>query len=257
MAGTQYTFALTGDFQQKLAEMSNDKNVIEINPLNATKAEFACYQMYVLMENSKNVSDMAANMEAYRATVDTLKGQVSDLERSVTARDSDITELKSDLAVAQATIAAQGRDIEHLMNRADKSDSDSLELERHSRSSNLRLGEIKESENEDCLQKVNAVFEQLGLHGMDIENCHRVGKIEQGKHRQIIVRFVRRLQLREVYAKRKDFFEAHIPLYEDIPYKDLVVKKKFKKEISAHYKKKDKCYFSKGAWYVNKKKTYW
>lgn len=257
MGSEEYKFELTGDYKAKLAAMSNGKNVIELNPLTASKAEFACYLMYAMMENSKQISAMTTTVGMLSASNEKLKGKVSDLETAATARDVEVRELKDELRNANLIIADQGRDIEVLKKRADQCDADTLDLERHSRSSNLRLGNCEETADENCKQIVSTVFEELGFTGVDIENCHRVGEKKAGKTRQIIVRFVRRTQLREVYSKRKEFFDKDYPLYEDIPYKDLVIKKKYKAEINQHYRNKDKCYFSRGAWYVNKVKKYW
>lgn len=245
-----YTFELVGDYKQKLSELADSDNVIKFDPLTATKSQFACYQMYLMTQNSKQVSDLTTQMTA-------MSIQIKDLETAATAKDAECNQLRADLDAANLVIAAQGRDFEHLSKRADQADQNCLELERHSRSSNVRMGGVDETKDEDCLAKVTEVFQKHGLESVDIENCHRVGKKEEGKSRYIIVRFVRRLERRKVLAKRKDFFDGGNPLYEDIPYLDLQVKKKYKGEIDAHYKKKDKVYFSRGAWYVNDVKKYW
>ena len=253
----EYKFELAGDYQAKLAEMSGDGNVIKINPLTATKSEFACYLMYLMTENAKNIGTLTTSMNALQGEVTSLKDKVTDLEAAATAKDEECSELRKDLDAANLKIEEQGRDIKHLMKRMDIADQNCLDLERHSRSSNVRIGGIGETPNEDCKAKVTAVFEGVDLDNIDIENCHRVGEKKADQTRYMIVRFVRRTQRRDVLAKRKDLFDSGHPIYEDLPYKDLVVKKKFKKEIDAHFKNKDKVYFSRGAWYVNHVKKYW
>ena len=191
------------------------------------------------------------------ATVTDLKTKVSDLETSANAKEIEFQEMKGELRDLNRKVEDQARDIAHLMKRADQSDQNNLELERHSRSSNLRFGNIQETTGEDCKEKVLAALTQFDLGEVDIENVHRVGEKKEGKTRFIIVRFVRRLERRLVLAKRKEFFNKEIPLYEDLPKSDLTIKKKFAKEIAQHHINKDKCYFSRGVWYVNGIKKYW
>ena len=252
-----YSFELTGDFKAKLAELADRNNVISIDPLKANKSESACYFMYQLMQCSKNVSTMAESIGKLHETVNTLSNKVKDLETAANTKDEEIADLTRKLAATNEKLDTQQTEISHLLKRADKSDECNLELERHSRSSNLRVANIVETDNEDCKEKLVKVFSDLGVGEVDIENCHRVGSKQQGKTRCIIVRFVRRLERRVVLQKRKSFFDAGFPLYEDLPKKDLDTKKKFSKEISDLHKKKNKCYFSKGVWYVNGTKKFW
>lgn len=254
---TEYTFELTGDFKSKLAEMADADNVIKLNPITATKDKFACYLMFLMAENAKQINTLTAMNTNLTETVNSHSAKITDLETAATAKDVEVQELKDELRNANLVIESQGRDIEHLKKRADQADQSSLDLERHSRSSNVRIGGIELSPKEDCKAKVTAVFEKLGLNNIDIENCHRVGEKKEGKVQYMIVKFVRRTERRVVMAKRKEFFDEGYPLYEDIPYKDLVIKKKYKAEIDTHYKNKDKCYFARGAWYVNDVKKYW
>ena len=244
--------------------MADGNNVIKIDPVSATKAEFACYLMYQMAENSKQVAAVALSVGTLNDTVTnlfntvtTLSTKVTDLETAANAKDDEIRDLKQELRNVNKKLEDQQRDIDHLLKRADQSDKSNLELERHSRSSNLRVGELKENPNEDCKEVVLSAFRKLDLGDVDIENCHRVVSKQDGKTRMMIVRFVRRTERRKVLAKRSEFFDENIPIYEDLPKEDLLVKTKYKKEIAAHYAKKDRCYFARGAWYVNNVRTYW
>jgi uncharacterized coiled-coil protein SlyX len=259
-----YTFELTGDYKSKLAAMADGDNVIKIDPVSATKAEFACYLMHQMSENAKQITTVNESVKTLSETVTTLlntvttlNGKVTDLETAATAKDVEIKELQDRLRETERKLDTQERDMNHLMKRADQCDKANLEMERHSRSSNLRIGGIDENPNEDCKAVTLAVLTKLDVGNVDIENVHRVGSKEEGKTRMMIVRFVRRTERREVLVKRKEFFEKNFPLYEDLPKADLVIKKKYKKEIANHYLKKDKCYFARGAWFVNNIKKYW
>ena len=252
----QYSFELTGDYHTKLAELADGDNCIKINPITCNKAEFTSYLMYLMSENAKQISALVTTVESLSERVTTSEKKVLDLEEAMTAKDEECNTLREDLSAANLTIENLRRDVDHLQKRADQVDQACLEQERHSRSSNVRIGGIEESPQEDCLQKVKEVFNKYGLNDVDIENTHRVGAKQEGVTRYMIVKLVRRTERRVVLKKRKDFFEGNNPLYEDLPKQDVAVKKKYKLQIEAHYKKKDKVYFTRGAWYVNDVRKY-
>lgn len=271
MMPVKYTFELTGDFAARLAEMSDKNNKIKFNPMTANKADVAVYTMYQLLDSSAQITELTKSVTTVNNTLNTLSttvgtlstnvadltSKVRDLEGAAEAKDREIADLQGQLAEANRKIDAQDTKVDCLEKRVVKCEQGNLELERHSRSSNVRIGGIEETKDENCSDKVLSLLEGMGLGHVDIENCHRVGEKKQGKTRYMIVRFVRRLQRREVIAKRKVFFDNNFPLYEDLPKQDLDTKQKFKAEIDDLYSKDNKCYFSRGAWYVNGKKKFW
>ena len=98
----------------------------------------------------------------------------------------------------------------------------------------------------------------LKCTGLDptLEYGHRSGpKRDDGKARFIIVRFLSRLEKREVMSKKDKLFKAGILIFDDIPKADLVEKKKHSAEIKNLYtKNKDlKIAFFRGKWHVNGK----
>lgn len=68
---------------------------------------------------------------------------------------------------------------------ADKCVNHNVEMEWHSRSRNLRFGNIKEKTNEDYKNVVCFVFKEFDLNQSNIENCHRVGEKEKERNRQM------------------------------------------------------------------------
>ena len=265
MPPVKYSFDLTSDYTTRLAEMADNKNVIKINPLTANKADVAGYLMYQLSENSSDISQLTQTVQTLSETVntlsttvnqlstkvDSLSGKVTQLEKDIGAKDEEVRELRRDLNEANVLIANQKTLYEGLEQRLVKNEKYCLDLERHSRSSNVRIGEIAETTDEDCHDKVTKLLTERGLGHCDIANCHRVGEKKPGKTRMMIIRFMRKAQRREVLAKRKEFFEEGYPLYEDLPAQDLDTKKKYAKEIKDLHEKKNRCYFSRGVWYVN------
>ena len=253
----KYTFQLVGDYEKQLAKLADKDNVINIDPLTANKTLQACYFMYQLNQNTDEVKDLKKTVIDLTTKINDISAKVRDLESAATSHDAEISDLRSQLDESNLKVESQQLQINDLIKRTERNEKDNLELERHSRSSNVRVGNLEEVKDEDCKAKTLKVFQDLGLGHVDIENCHRVGEKKPGKTRFMIVRFVRRIERREVMSKRKQFFDAGFPLFEDLPKVDLDVKKKYAAQIDDLHKKKNKCYFTRGAWYVNGVKKFW
>ena len=131
-----------------------------------------------------------------------------------------------------------------------------LNLERHSRSRNLRFGikDIKETDKEDTTKILN---DNLAKHGIKvkIENSHRVGPKDPNgvKQRQIIAALLERPDRFKVISKRADLFRAGIAVYDDLCAHDFAIKKKYSDQMKTFFQEGKRVKFQRGSWYVNGK----
>ena len=254
----KYKFKLSGDLNAKLAELADANKVITLDPVKANKADQACYFMYQMFKLSENLDSMSDTIASLNDKVESLTTTVETLETSVQSQSNEMTSMQNELREANKKIEKQQSLVQKLLNRIGDVEQKNLDLERHSRSSNVRIGNITgDSKDEDCMAKTVETLKKVGLDHADIANCHRVGQFKKDKNRFMIIRFMRKSHRREVLAKRKDFFEAGYPLYEDLPQQDLDVKRKYSEQIQALHEKGDRCFFSRGAWYVNGVRKFW
>ena len=136
-------------------------------------------------------------------------------------------------------------------------DEERLDLERYSRSFNLRLSGIKEEANEKpeaSIKKVKDVIKQVTGIDAGIEYGHRIGPKKAGVSRTIIFKLYSRMVVHAILQKRKDFFASRYPLHRDLPKIDLDNKLKYAAVMQQKYENKDKVAFVRGSWYVNGQK---
>ena len=132
-----------------------------------------------------------------------------------------------------------------------------IDLERYSRSFNLRLGGIQEDKNEKPVTSINKAKDVIKkITGVDarIEYGHRVGDKNKTGPRTIIIKLYSRLQIYEIMEKRKDFFTSRYPLHRDLPKCDLEEKNKYAEIMQKKFEDGDKVAFTKGVWFVNGRK---
>ena len=86
---------------------------------------------------------------------------------------------------------------------------------------------------------------------LDIEFGHRTGKSRENAPRTVIMKLHSRLQKRKLMQKRKDFFSAGFPLFNDLPKQDLQEKLKHMDIMKTKFQNKQKVMFTRGSWYVD------
>ena len=89
------------------------------------------------------------------------------------------------------------------------------ELEQYSRRTCVRIGNVRESEGESTDDIVLNVCQKSGANISinDIDRSHRVGKHKQGKHREIIVKFVSYKARTTFIKSRKTLRENRCDIY--------------------------------------------
>lgn len=104
---------------------------------------------------------------------------------------------------------------------------------------------------------INATIKRITGYDINIEYGHRVGVAKRGegdaesKPRGVIFRFLSRQDRWRVLNRRKDFFKADVPLFEDLPPSDLVEKNKYAAVMKLKYQQKKKVSFFRGKWHVD------
>lgn len=84
-----------------------------------------------------------------------------------------------------------------------------LEVERYKRRWNLRLSGLKEQDGENIREKIEELLLKIFPHWADnigdvVDSVHRVGRRENGRSRQVIMQFVRRVHRDAVWKSTKN-----------------------------------------------------
>ena len=136
------------------------------------------------------------------------------IEREVTKIKTDLKEYKESLTYTQGQLADACEEVESVKlkmqqsdERANKLESKVVDLEgrnkdleskiirqeAYSRRENVLIDGIMESHNENCTERVQQLFRDMGVGVCDLQRCHRIGtrSAHQNRPRTIIARFVK------------------------------------------------------------------
>ena len=90
------------------------------------------------------------------------------------------------------------------------------DLEQVSKLNQLRLYGVPEDKN-DLKLKVIQIFEnKLGISGIELEHCYRIGKQQPGKARPIIIKFAARMQRNIVFFNKKKLKGSKFVIVEEL-----------------------------------------
>ena len=253
-------YEFSQDFLTSMTKDSTEKKAI--NPVDCPRGDFRALISYFVV---KTVGDVSA----LRQEVDDLKLENSNLQESVNTVVTENLQLREELdelkvedgKKCQLLKEIQGRlDALELTKASVKQDMLSdrnrvLNLERHSRSKNLRFVlRNKETERENTTKLLT---DELSKHGINvrIEHSHRVGKIDTAslnpRPRQIIAAFLERPERFKVINKRRELFTAGIQVYDDLCATDFEEKKRHKDFMQSLYQKGKRVQFVRGCWLVD------
>ena len=263
------------------AKENNTEFSVNIDGKTPTLKEFVPITSYCIFDFSRTLREITGSIDKLSKCIEkntealeklnNLHTQVQDLDSHVQDLDSKVQDLEPKVEGLQIlvgqqkeTISNQQEEIIELRNRmmkieqnSSRIDEERLDLERYSRSFNLRVSGIKEEPNEKpetSIKKVKEVIKKVTGIEAGIEFGHRIGKKSEGVSRTIIFKLYSRLVVNAILEKRKDFFMAKYPLHRDLPKIDLNNKLKYAALMQQKYENKDKVAFVRGHWFVNGQK---
>lgn len=167
----------------------------------------------------RELKSMAATMKGMKLSLEELKGEVFELKK-------ENTELKKDIEKSKKREVALIRQVTEAKHQAKLAYQNVCELEQYGRRNNVRFFGVPESDRESpsaCEKKVLRILnDKMGLRhigGDQIEIAHRVGEkpvLSDAKPRPVIVRFVSRKTVSEVFQSRKQLKNTGYMVVEDL-----------------------------------------
>ena len=237
--------------QEKEELARNDGDDFTVHVSGKKTQDFAAVTSYCIFNFSTVLQAIPSQIKAgneqilqqvqeLKTTVETLTGKLNEKEKVIEEQGARITSLETEIA--------------SLKEKTRENEKHGLELERYSRSFNLRLGGIKEDKNEKPITSINKAKEVImkitGINP-DIEYGHRVGDKNKNGPRTIIFKCYSRLQVFDIMQKRKDFFTSRHPIHRDLPKCDLEEKNRYAEIMQRKFEDGNKVAFTRGAWFVN------
>ena len=275
-------FVFNTDFALAMGEMEREipERELIITPDTATNSQFkhfTCSFMFSTLKNLDLLNELNSKMDQVIQSNDALVKRVqkfeenletlkNDMTTALEYKDGEIADLTASLEAGKLRmdkleetitnlVKKQQSDVTDVNKRCTKLDKDTLTLERYTRSYNIRLFKVLESEGEktkDVIEKVNTLISQVTGSDIKVEYGHRTGpRREDGRPRAIICRIASRLDRAAVMAKRGEFFKKGFPIYDDLPASDLAEKKKYADIMKTKFEAGQTTKFVRGEWYVN------
>ena len=141
-----------------------------------------------------NIVSLQCSMEKKLVDIDTrVTGQgsvIAGLTESVEFNAANITTQQTAIDIVKKSLVETNRDLQIATASITKLEAKLITSERHSRSFNVRLLGMPETDGENCVSIVEDLLHQkFNQSGSVIENAHRIGKPTQDKPRHIIARF--------------------------------------------------------------------
>ena len=138
-----------------------------------------------------------------------LRGENDRLSKKVETQEKEIKDLKEEIVSLNKTNDLNREKIE--------------ENQQYGRRNNIKIYGLKEKERgenaEETMEVVVKLFnEKLGVkvEKQDIDVVHRIGRMEEGRYRTIVVRFVRRVVRAKVIEKRRQLKSSGVVIADDL-----------------------------------------
>lgn len=193
-------------------------------------------KLHQMEENTSAMKDM---MHSFQTSLEFTQKQLEDLNVLKDKLENEVIDLRKKFD-----------DLEENINN----------LERYSRSFNLRFNGIPESDDgdEDCIKLVGNVLQSLGIEDgcKEIENAHRTGRVNSKfSGRQIIAKFFRRpLRMAVLKATRGQNAKeslGKVRVMEDFTPVDFLKRKKALPMMAEAFKEGKKVRFTRGRLVIN------
>lgn len=173
--------------------------------------------------------------------IEKIEGYLFETQKENDKLKEEIRQLKQEADISKDEKIQLQRECEKSMKTIEGKLND---LEQYDRRNNVRVTGIKDKERETAEDTIKTVIETLNseipglnLEENDIDVAHRLGKFEQGKKRQIIVRLKRRMIKYKIMRQKKSLKGKNIYISEDLTKLNQEVfssvRKKMKDVVSA------------------------
>ena len=228
------------NFQSSIKKVISEFKSMMIEEMDGIKDE--------LQSNIVKLADLKESLEFSQTQIDNQKQKMIELQSEKTRLEKEVQELRSlDLQRCDEILRLEQKLYQKI-----------LDLERYSRTYNIRIIGIPEENNENCMDLVaQTIFDNKLIPGKSIdqitdlvENAHRTGKKTSTGSRQIIAKILRRparnMIVRAAKSKLNRKSGAVIKIFEDLIKEDFVKKKAAQDQLKEAYANNQKGRFYRG-----------
>ena len=201
------------------------------------------------------------NQESLLQRVNTIENRQTEVENALSFTNDSVEELQQ-VATSTSSISKIQPQLQEVVKRLEKVEHNSLQLERYSRSFNLRFGGISEQPSELPSHAIQAVKEILAdtfhLPDVTIEHAHRTGMksshASADNPRHIIAKCIYRPEKLSIVRQAKKALQGtEMFVMQDLPLVDAAKKRSLCATMKQAYDKGQKVVFRNGNLFIDGK----
>ncbi len=225
-------------------------------------AEFRKFMTDTLLDIRSKQDELLTKQDKYDERLTVLEGKITKLDKHV---EQSLGEMQNSIEYSHTTITELTSRVDSLEKKLNSFNSvtNTLEttckqnheliinLERHSRSFNIRIAGIKEKDSDDIMKIATEIFVKGGVPPEALELAHRVGRKIEGRDRQIICKLNSRVQKSLLFKQRNKLREEGILIFDDLCHSDYEEKKRLRSVMEQAYKQGCKVLFRNGKLFIN------
>ena len=179
---------------------------------------------------------------------------IAGLTESVEFNSANINTQQKSIDIVKKSLVEANRDLQSATMSIAKLEAKLVASERHSRSFNVRLLGVPETDGENCVATVVDLLDRkfkLSGSAPVIENAHRIGKTQQDKPRHIIARFYSRVTRSTVMrTTRTNLRDSPLRFVDDLTKEDLLEKQRVRPLMDELFKTNRRPSFRNGKLYA-------
>ncbi len=206
----------------------------------------------------KKLDTVISNQQNLVHRIETLETKQMETEEALQFTSKSVEEIQDKNKTMSAGVSDLSTQLNTALNKIKHLEEATLNLERHSRSFNLRFGGIPETHSEpstlsyDKVKKIPA--ERYNLPDIEIEAAHRAGsapKSASDKHRHIIARFLYRSDRYEILRGAKEALtNTGLFILPDLLASDVAKKRSLRQVMKRAYDSGQHPVFRNGELYI-------
>ena len=198
------------------------------------------------------------NQQSLLTRMDNMESRHREMEKSVSYTSEAMDEIQQENNKLRYEMAKTSVQLEESHQKAAQLEVSVLNMERYSRSYNLRFGGIPELPNESPeypYEKIKEILAEKCNLSPKIENAHRSGHPSgspNDKPRHILAKFIYRPERQAILLRAKSTLAKHgIYVVQDLPAADIKTKRSLKEVMHKAYKSGHKTVFRNGTLFIN------
>lgn len=183
---TDYTDSSKVEKRSKRVEMcsdSEDKSGDKMDSTQSIDTGAAISEIFVKLQKLETLDTISEDISSLKKTVDSLIKSLDHTEETAKQAEEQVKIISHENQSLKMNVTMLKEQNKLIQNQL-------TDQNNYSRRENIIIAGVNEGRNENILYRVKDLFMQIGCEHLIVQRCHRIGKYETNKTRDIIVRML-------------------------------------------------------------------